>query len=110
MSPNRESKGALENLASLMKALSHPIRIKILALCAERERTNRELRELLGISKPLLILHLKELIRNGLLDVRAELDKDRLVIRKLYRTADIDICINPDFFRKLMDEEGQPST
>ncbi|MCD6243752.1 MAG: hypothetical protein J7J65_00770 [Candidatus Korarchaeota archaeon] len=53
---------------------------------------------------------MKELIRNGLLDFRAELDKDRLVIRKLYKTADIDLCINPDFFRKLMDEEGQSSS
>ncbi|MCD6348532.1 MAG: winged helix-turn-helix transcriptional regulator [Candidatus Korarchaeota archaeon] len=79
-----ERKGAedlsslVENLSSLMKAFSHPIRLKILALCAVKRRSNRELRELLGISKPLLILHLKELTKRGLLTIETEIDEDRL--------------------------------
>jgi len=47
------------------KVLSNPIRLKILALCIEKERSSRELREKLGISKPLLIVHLRKLISMG---------------------------------------------
>ncbi len=84
-----------------MKAFSNPIRLKILALCAIKRRSNRELRELLGISKPLLILHVKELTKKGLLSVETEVDKNRFIIRKFYKTSDFEVCLNKDFFKKL---------
>ncbi len=91
----------LEDLSKLMKAFSNPTRLKILALCAVRRRSNRELRELLGISKPLLILHLKELVRRGLLNVETEVDKKRFILRKFYRTSNFEFCLNREFFEKL---------
>ncbi|MDK2384291.1 MAG: winged helix-turn-helix domain-containing protein [Candidatus Korarchaeota archaeon] len=84
-----------------MKALSHPLRLRILALCSLRRRSNRELRSLLGVSKPLLILHLKELVKKGLLTVETEVDEERAIIRKYYRTADFDIHLNREFFISL---------
>ncbi len=91
----------IEGLSTLMKAFSHPIRLKILALCAVKRRSNRELREILGISKPLLILHLKELTKRGLLTVETEIDEDRLIVRKFYKISNFEICLNKDFFKKL---------
>jgi len=96
-----EVEGEIETLSSLMKALSNPLRLKILALCSLRRRSNRELRDLLGISKPLLILHLKELVRKGLLLVETEIDEGRALIRKYYRTSDFDIHLNRGFFVNL---------
>ncbi len=93
--------GEIESLSSLMKALSNPLRLKILALCSLRRRSNRELRDLLGISKPLLILHLKELVRKGLLTVETEIDEERCILRKYYRTADFDIHLNRKLFVSL---------
>ena len=73
------------NLSKILSVLSHPTRLKILALCAVKERTTRELKEELGISKPLLIAHLKQLINYGFLESRAEIDKEKFIVRKLSR-------------------------
>jgi len=82
-----------ERSADLFKALSSPIRLKILALCLNEEKTSKQLREALGISKPLLISHLRKLMNSGLLEYRIELDERRMIVRKYYRAKNIDICI-----------------
>ncbi len=88
----------------MYSALSHPIRLKILALCSVRERTAKELREMLKISKPLLIAHLKVLLRVGLLEFRAELDTKRYIVRKYYRTRDFKLCVSGEELSKLLNE------
>ncbi len=94
-----------DNLAKILGALANPTRLKILALCTEKERTSRELREILGISKPLLIAHLKVLINIGLLEYRTELDKEKFVIRKIYKTRDFEICIHKKELLRIMKEK-----
>lgn len=83
-----------EDLAELLKVLANPIRLKILALCLFKERTSRELREKLGLSKPLLISHLRKLVNMGLLEYRVEFDEERMVVRKYYKTRKFEVCIN----------------
>ena len=91
-----------ERLADLFKALANPLRLRILALCAARERTSTELRRLLGVSKPLLIAHLKKLLKHGLLEYRVVVDEKRLVIRKLYRVPDdLEIRLDKETLRRL---------
>ncbi len=85
---------ALEELASMFKALANPTRLKILAICSLREASSRELREALGISKPLLIAHIRILLRAGLLTYRVEVDEAKGVVRKYYRTTDFHICMD----------------
>jgi len=92
---------SFQNLASVLKALANPTRLKILALCSTRERSSRELREELGISKPLLIAHLRILLRAGLLTYRVEVDEEKGIIRKYYRTADFRVCVSKDNLTKL---------
>ena len=99
---NREADERINNLVSVLKALANPIRIKILIMCAEKEKTNRELRDALGISKPLLIVHLKELVKNGLLTYRVELDEDEMLIKKYYTTTNFNLVINPKTLKKLL--------
>ncbi len=86
----------LLNLSKILTALSHPTRLRILALCAVKERTAKELREELGISKPLLIAHLKQLINHGFLESRAEIDKHRYIVRKYYKTRKFKIEISDE--------------
>ncbi len=97
-----------EKLTELLKVLANPIRLKILALCLFKERTSRELREKLKISKPLLISHLRKLENMGLLEYRTELDEERMIVRKYYRTRNFDIRINQEvleeIFKGLEDE------
>lgn len=90
-----------DSMASVFKALANPTRLKILALCSTRERSSRELREALGISKPLLIAHLRILLKAGLLTYRVEVDEERGIIRKYYRTADFHVCVGKEFLSKL---------
>jgi len=91
-----------ERTVEMLKTLANPIRLKILALCLVKERSSREIREILGISKPLLIAHLRRLIKLGLLTYRKELDEDKMIIRKIYRTKDdITICIGRELLEKI---------
>ncbi len=91
----------LEEMASLFKAFSNPIRLKILALCAEREVSTRELREKLGVSKPLLLAHIRKLLKAGLLESRLVIDEEKGRLVRLYRTANFEICVSRGFFRQL---------
>ena len=97
----------LENLSKMLAVLSHPTRLRILALCAARERTARELREELGISKPLLIAHLKQLINYGFLESRAEIDEQRFIVRKYYKTRKFKIEISDETLASLIRETGK---
>ncbi len=94
------------NLAEVFEALAHPTRLKILALCATKERSLRELQQILGISKPLLLAHLKKLIRAGLIVYRVELDEKRFVMKKIYRVNRKQLVID---FEKLARELGLES-
>ncbi len=94
-------KGFVDEISELLKILSHPIRLKILTLCSKREFTSRELREYLGISKPLLISHLKKLITGGFLEYRIELDEERMIVRKFYKTKEFEICVNSELLKKM---------
>jgi len=89
-------------MVKVLKALSNPVRLKILALCSIKERSSRELRELLNLSKPLLIVHLRKLLDAGLLEYRAELDERRMITRKYYRTIEnLKICIDIEILSRI---------
>ena len=87
--------------------MAHPTRLKILALCAEKEMTRRELRETLGISKPLLLAHLKILRNAGLIEDRAVIDEERFIVKRLCRTREFRICLSPEFFKKLLENSDK---
>ncbi|WP_240921886.1 helix-turn-helix transcriptional regulator [Thermococcus sp. ES12] len=102
---HEEVDGNIKRLSETFKALSSPTRLRILVLCAGREKTSRELREMLGISKPLLISHLRKLLNAGLLEYRVELDEKRMIVRKYYRTrADVP-CIE-EILRSAKDQSN----
>ncbi|MEU0240787.1 winged helix-turn-helix domain-containing protein [Nocardiopsis sp. NPDC006198] len=50
-----------------VKALSHPLRIRILRLCAVRELTNRELADRLDTTPGTVLYHVRQLVDSGLL-------------------------------------------
>jgi ArsR family transcriptional regulator len=95
------------NLSKILSVLSHPTRLKILALCAVKERSARELREELGISKPLLIAHLKQLINYGFLESRAEIDEQKFIVRKYYKTRKFEVKISDEILAKLLQTQQE---
>jgi DNA-binding transcriptional ArsR family regulator len=49
------------------KALAHPLRVRILRLCAEQELTNKQLADRLGIQPGSVFYHVRLLVQAGLL-------------------------------------------
>ena len=102
MNDTEDTDGSMDNYIYLFKALSNPIRLKIIALCSKRSMTSKELRSILGISKPLLLAHLKILIKAGLIRYEVEVDSERGIIRKKYRATDIKLCIDNNVIQKIV--------
>ena len=63
-------------LLLILEALSNPYRIKIVAILHEEKRYVSQLARELGISRPLLYLHLQKLEEAGLIKGHHELSED----------------------------------
>ena len=55
-----------------MRALSSPLRLRVLRLCAFESRTNKELAELLGVNPGTMLHHVRTLVQTGYLAAEAE--------------------------------------
>lgn len=69
-----------------MKAVSHPLRLGILKLLGEGEKTNEELASALGVASGKLYFHTKKLLDVGMIELATTRQKGS-VIEKLYRPA-----------------------
>ena len=73
-----QTKSAGEN-ALLLKALSHPTRLRIVALIREQRPCVKSMEELLGVSQPNLSQHLSLLRQTGV--VESERDGNQVCYR-----------------------------
>jgi len=64
-----------ESYVKLFDALSHPMRIKIIGILAEKRQYVSELARMINISRPLLYMHLKKLEAAGLVSGQHEISK-----------------------------------
>ena len=55
-----------------MRALSSPLRLRVLRLCAFEARTNKELAELLGVNPGTMLHHVRTLVSTGYLAAEPE--------------------------------------
>ncbi len=90
-----------EELAELLRVLSNPVRLKILALCLE-ERSSKEIREILGLSKPLFISHMKKLLNSGLISCKVKRLDGKAV--KYYKTVNFEICCSTEILKDILEE------
>ncbi len=67
MAADPESKRRPATVAEL-KALSHPVRVRILRLCGDRELTNKELADRLGVDPGTVHYHVRQLVAAGFLE------------------------------------------
>lgn len=83
-----------DELVAMLAALSNPLRLRILAVLAgERDYVSHLAREI-GISRPLLHMHLQRLEAVGLIVGSLELSDDGKAM-KYYSVADFDLNITP---------------
>ncbi|MFB8146386.1 ArsR/SmtB family transcription factor [Microbacterium sp. NPDC056003] len=55
-----------------LRALSSPLRLRVLRLCAFESRTNKELAELLGVNPGTMLHHVRTLVQTGFLAAQPE--------------------------------------
>ncbi len=79
-----------DDLVAMLAALAHPARLRIVAkLAAERDYVSHLAREI-GISRPLLHMHLQRLEAAGLIVGTLELSRDGKAM-KYFEVADFDL-------------------
>ena len=94
----------LKEMVRVLKVLSVELRLQILALLSERPRYAYELARELGISYPLVHLHLRALERVGLIASEYKVAEGGK-LRRYYRIKDFRIEISPESLKKLMGGE-----
>lgn len=83
-----------DELVAMLAALSNPLRLQIMAtLAGERDYVSHLAREI-GISRPLLHMHLQRLEAVGLIVGSLELSDDGKAM-KYYAVADFDLRLTP---------------
>jgi predicted transcriptional regulator len=83
-----------DQLLKMLTALANPHRLRILAALCERERYVSELARELGISRPLLHMHLQTLEKAGLVVGRHEVSAEGKALR-YFEVADFDERLTP---------------
>ncbi|NPA05179.1 MAG: helix-turn-helix transcriptional regulator [Crenarchaeota archaeon] len=103
MCPPQEE--GLERLARILQALSHPLRLRIVALLAgHRELYLAEIAEKLGVSRALAKIHLKKLEQAGLVESVIRVEPGKAQARRYYRLVwRSRICISPEEIKELVE-------
>jgi ArsR family transcriptional regulator len=83
-----------EQLAQLFDALSHPVRVQVLAQLASQREYVSELARILGISRPLLYMHLQKLEAAGLVRGNLQLSDDGKAM-KFYEIVPFQVRLSP---------------
>ncbi len=84
-----------ERLLAVADALGNPHRLRIVAALTRDRNYVSELARQLGLSRPLLYMHLEKLEAAGLVQGALELSPDGKAM-KYYEIADFDIRLTPD--------------
>jgi DNA-binding transcriptional ArsR family regulator len=69
------------------KALAHPLRLRILRLCGQREMTNKQLADRLGRDPGTVLYHVRQLAEAGFLEPAPVRTGERGALEKPYRST-----------------------
>jgi ArsR family transcriptional regulator len=83
-----------DDLVAMLAALAHPLRVRIVATLAGRRDYVSHLAREIGVSRPLLHMHLQRLEAVGLIIGNLELSEDGKAM-KYYKVADFDVHLTP---------------
>ena len=86
-------------LVEQLSALANPVRLRVLAALADGTEYVSELARQLGISRPLLHMHLQRLEAARLVAGHLELSEDGKA-KKFFTVTDFDLHINPRYIRE----------
>ncbi|MFI7443652.1 ArsR/SmtB family transcription factor [Nonomuraea indica] len=84
-----------EELLAVLAAIGHPIRLRVIAELAAGQVHVSELARRLGVSRPLLYMHLERLEKAELVHGRLELSPDGKAL-KYFELAPFHLTLTPD--------------
>ncbi|GAA0417597.1 hypothetical protein GCM10009543_10360 [Leifsonia naganoensis] len=70
-----------------IKAMSHPLRMRIIRLCGDRELTNKQLADRLGVDPGTALYHVRQLVEAGFLEPVAARTGESGALEKPYRST-----------------------
>lgn len=91
------------DLLEALSALANPHRLQIITALVNETNYVSQLAREIGISRPLLIMHLKKLEDAGLVRSKLELSGDGKAMR-YYQVTDFNIQLTPEFISKTYKE------
>ena len=95
-----------EQLLAMLTAIAHPLRLRIIAELADGRVHVSELARRLGMSRPLLYMHLDRLEKAGLVTGQLELSEDGKAM-KYFELVPFEVRVTADtVVRALAAEEG----
>jgi len=95
-----------EDLVAMLTAIAHPLRLRIIAELADGRVHVSELARRLGMSRPLLYMHLDRLEKAGLVTGQLELSEDGKAM-KYFELVPFEVRVTAEtVVRALADEEG----
>jgi DNA-binding transcriptional ArsR family regulator len=95
-----------ERLLAVADALGNPHRLRIVAALSRGRNYVSELARQLGLSRPLLYMHLEKLETAGLVRGALELSQDGKAM-KYYELADFDIRLTPETIAAAVKRGGE---
>jgi ArsR family transcriptional regulator len=98
----------MKKLLKICEALDNGHRLRIIALLVERRKYISELARELGISRPLLYLHLEKLEDAAIIRGYSELDKEGRA-RKYYELADFELRLNAKKIKEVVEGAKEDS-
>lgn len=98
-----------EELLAFLSAVGHAQRIRIITELAPGQLYVSELARRLGVSRPLLYMHLERLEKAGLVVGRLELSDDGKAL-KYFELAPFDVRLNVDTILAAVQEDASDET
>ena len=91
----------LGNLSIMLKAVSHPVTLKIITLLAKegKDMYLNQIARRLEINRALAKIHLKKLERAGIVKSRVELVEGEALALRYYALQDFDIHVSPELLK-----------
>lgn len=94
---------SFDRLLAIADALGNPHRLRIIGALAGGRNYVSELARQLGLSRPLLYMHLEKLESAGLVQGNLELSEDGKAM-KYYELKPFDLRVNPETVKKAVEE------
>ena len=96
-----------QSLAELLNALGNEHSLKILAILAGYECYVSELARDVGISRPLLYLHLKKLENAGLVESEIRHFEEPPYTKKFYKAKNFELILSLDKIKEIVNTGGK---